>query len=193
MARVYFTSDTHFGHSNIVTFCKRPFVDKFRTIETRDGGFAYRPDLDLMHREMTARWNSVVGPRDIVYHLGDFALTKRPDVPAFVKRLNGYKILIRGNHDRNAKIMLEAGFDRVLEVLRTNIDGVELFMQHKPEVKEKWNGASIHLCGHVHEKWRRKGNTINVGVDVWDFVPRTLQELMAAPSEGDFLTPEEMS
>ena len=55
--KVFFTSDTHFGHAGIITFCHRPFQD-----------------VAQMNETMIANWNRVVGPEDIVFHLGDFCL-----------------------------------------------------------------------------------------------------------------------
>ena len=97
MEKIFFTSDTHFGHANIIKYCARPFAS-----------------VQEMNRELIARWNAVVGPRDTVYHLGDFAFGKASEAPTFLRKLNGAKkILIRGNHDRNARQMLEVGFDEV--------------------------------------------------------------------------------
>lgn len=187
------TSDTHFYHANVITYCDRPFKDPLRYAPNRDGVMVPKPDVEMMNRVMIERWNSVVGPRDHVYHLGDFAMGPRNLLAPTLKKLNGYKFLVRGNHDRSASAMHEAGFDEVYESIRTEIGGVDLYMHHQPEVKARWQGAEIMLCGHVHEKWRRKGNMINVGVDQWDFTPRTLQELLAAEEQGDWPTPEEMT
>ena len=56
-SRVFFTSDTHFNHTNIIRFCNRPFKD-----------------VTHMNETIIANWNSVVGPDDIIFHLGDFCL-----------------------------------------------------------------------------------------------------------------------
>lgn len=154
----FFTSDTHFSHENIIRYCARPFAS-----------------VEEMNREMTARWNAVVGPRDTVYHLGDFSLGK--DSPTkFLRKLNGgKKILVRGNHDKNAARMLAYGFDEVHE--KTEWNG--WLLQHHPIATNK-----RLLCGHIHEKWTRIGDVVNVGVDVWDFTPRTIEELVVAPQSA---------
>ncbi len=155
MAKIFFTGDTHFNHGNIIKYCARPFAS-----------------VEEMNRAMIERWNAVVGPEDTVYHLGDFALGKASDWQAILRGLNGArKILICGNHDRNHRQMLEGGFDEAHEKLEWN----GWMLQHHPiDTNRKL------LCGHIHEKWKRIAWVVNVGVDVWDFTPRTIDELAEA-------------
>lgn len=80
----WFTSDTHFGHARIVELSDRPFQD-----------------VQHMNEMLIKNWNDVVAPEDFVYHLGDVALGPIEDSLALIKRLNGTKIHITGNHDRN--------------------------------------------------------------------------------------------
>ncbi len=183
----FFTSDNHWGHKNIITYCARPFL-------TADG----QPDLHWMNRTMTERWNAVVGPRDTVYHLGDFSMHKHVGaIRDCRKKLNGRIILVRGNHDRSNQQMLQAGFEEAHDRLELELDGYKLFLSHIPTTisdmharVRKYDRALTNpapayydywLCGHVHEKWRRKGKVINVGTDQWDFKPVTLEELLNAP------------
>lgn len=86
MTRTFLISDTHFGHANVCKF-------------TRDDGSKLRPwdDVDQMDEDLIQNWNSVVSPKDKVYHLGDVAIPRRG--LKCLERLNGRKILIRGNHD----------------------------------------------------------------------------------------------
>jgi len=155
MAKVFFTSDTHFNHANIIKYCGRPFAS-----------------VEEMNREMIARWNAAVAPEDTVYHLGDFAMGKPSQWQDILRQLHGAKkILIIGSHDRSPQSMLEAGFDETHHQVEWN----GWLLQHKPT---RTNNKL--LCGHVHEKWLRLGWTINVGVDVWDFTPRTVEELVTA-------------
>jgi calcineurin-like phosphoesterase family protein len=184
---VLFTSDTHYSHRNIIKYCGRPFL-------TDDG----QPDLHAMHRTMSERWNETVGPRDTVYHLGDFAMAKNVGgIAGYRKKLQGKVILIRGNHDRSAQQMLLAGFDEVHDRLELELDGYKLYLSHIP-LKDDDSGRKYRpefrqkpppyydywLCGHVHEKWRRRGKVINVGVDQWGFTPRSLEEILAAPEDS---------
>jgi len=84
--QVFLTSDTHFSHAGVCQFL-------------RDDGSPLRPwdDVEQMNEDLIDRWNSVVGENDKVYHLGDVAIPRRG--LACLERLNGRKILIRGNHD----------------------------------------------------------------------------------------------
>lgn len=80
---IYFISDTHFYHSNIIKYSNRPFKD-----------------VNEMNETIINSWNSVVKNDDTVYHLGDFCLSSDDEIKSIFNMLNGNKILIRGNHDR---------------------------------------------------------------------------------------------
>ena len=81
-AKVYFTSDTHFNHANIIGFCNRPFKN-----------------VEEMNETLITNWNRVVGVDDIVFHLGDFCLGGSAEWTNVLNRLNGKIYLIVGNHD----------------------------------------------------------------------------------------------
>lgn len=103
MKQIWFTSDHHFGHENIIGHCHRPF--------TGPGG---KPDLEAMHRVLSERWNERVAPDDTVYYLGDFAMGPRELWPEYAENLHGRKILVRGNHDKGSEAsLLEVGFAEV--------------------------------------------------------------------------------
>lgn len=161
----YWTSDTHFDHANIIKYCARPFSN-----------------VEEMNEILIDRWNFRVNSEDTVYHLGDFQLGKKERISEILSRLKGHKILIKGNHDRSMLAMHKLGFDAVFESLVSIIDGHQIFMSHNPDMQPSYRfiGKYIRLCGHVHEKWKRKDDTINVGVDQWNFTPRTLAELLRA-------------
>ncbi len=183
--KTWFTSDPHFGHKNIIDYCKRPFTSS-------DG----QPDVHHMNRTMTERWNEVVGPRDVVYHLGDFCMDKNVAViRKYREKLNGQIVLVRGNHDRGPQGMVQAGFSEVHDRLEIDLDGYHLYLAHipvlvhDPRSPRKYNQEltkpppkyfDYFLCGHVHERWRRKGKVINVGVDQWNFYPVSLETLLTA-------------
>jgi calcineurin-like phosphoesterase family protein len=138
----WITSDLHFGHANILRFCP----------ETR-GRFT---DVDDMREKMIAEWNQDVKPEDEVFVLGDFAFLPAKDAVAILRRLNGSKILVEGNHDR--KLLNDPSFRRefkeVHQYLRYNHDGTVVIMCHYPFHFE-WDQAhrgSVHFYGHVHGK-----------------------------------------
>ncbi len=171
--KIFFTSDLHFGHENIIKYCNRPFAS-----------------VPEMNEGLIANWNAVVAPEDVVYLLGDFSMGAKDNV-FLRKRLNGKVILVKGNHDKKDSLLKEAGFDEIHRRLEIEVDGYKLFLAHIPlhlDPGERWYPPELKvsppdhfdffLCGHVHEKWKRQGNTINVGVDVSDFKPLTLAQLL---------------
>lgn len=194
---IYFTSDQHYDHANIIKYCKRPFSG-----------------VDEMREEMIRRHNQVVRSQDIVWHLGDFSM--HPNTVAKVlPRLNGSHYLVMGNHDRChpvhykknmekkarfEKIYLDAGFKKIMLhtfIYLTHEIGAD--MNHMPyapppdvegydqrflDFRPKDNFYYL-LHGHVHEKWRKNGKMINVGVDVWDFTPVSLPSIVALIRKGD--------
>jgi len=86
MAGLYLIADTHFGHKGMCTFTDNDGV-KLRPFET----------VEEMDEVLVANWNNVVKPHDKVYHLGDVVINRRALVT--LVRLNGTKVLIKGNHD----------------------------------------------------------------------------------------------
>jgi len=145
-----------------------------------------------MNEALVANWNKVVGPEDTVYYLGDFSFGNRDKTIWILNRLNGKKILIRGNHDRSIAACLEMGFAEVYNSLVLKFDGYILFLRHIPpqsldiskrtykkEFQDKEPAYyDFFLCGHVHERFRNQGKVINVGVDAWNYTPKTLKELL---------------
>lgn len=133
MAKVWFTSDSHFNHAAIIDLCKRPFND-----------------VDEMNRKLISNWNNVVSKRDTVYHLGDFAFGDKEFITKIVSQLNGRIKLVRGNHDnRSNQWYRDCGF---AEVYDTPIIYKGFFvLSHKPQTFViDSDGAAINLFGHLH-------------------------------------------
>ena len=139
---LWFTSDSHFNHSAILKFCSRPF----NTTEEHD--------LKLIEN-----WNSVVGPEDTVFHLGDFCFGGRPKWKEIREQLNGHIILIWGNHDdRNRTMGIDTLFDYTSYQMRISIDGRIVYLNHFPFLTfahgnpDLYNRDSLYyqLFGHVH-------------------------------------------
>lgn len=100
---VWFYSDPHFGHNNIIDFCNRPFVDEFSE-EDLGGGVVKRrlrrSRVEVMDAALISNWNDVVHPTDTVYVLGDWAMGRAEDGVSKARRLHGEKFLVPGNHDK---------------------------------------------------------------------------------------------
>ena len=157
----WFVSDLHFGHSNVIKYCDRPYCCKHAMNE------------DLIHK-----WNEKVKPNARIFVLGDFAFGNKGFKKRIIERLNGYKILVKGNHDPGRNTMVEIGFDEAYLTIsgtwNINDDMKTIFASHIP-MKEACSAVDHGLCGHVHEKWTKSGNIVNVGVDVWDYEPQKLK------------------
>lgn len=151
---IWVTSDTHFGHDNIIRYCGRPFLD------ARE-----------MDEALVARWNAVVAPSDEVYHLGDVAMRREGlDV---VRRLHGHKRLIGGNHDIfSTADYLRAGFEEVrgLRVL------ANVLLSHIPIHPDAMGRYVGNIHGHLHEKAAPAGPYFNVSVEHTDYQPIPLAE-----------------
>jgi len=169
---IYFTADTHFGHGNIIKLCNRPF----------ESGKEH--DWELIER-----WNSLVRPEDTVYHLGDFGFGSPNFLSSIRERLNGKIHMVWGNHDKRQKRKkISHLFDTVQDYLEITVQEpaepkpkkVFIVMFHYPILS--WNRkhyGSIQLHGHYHNAalpFLLK-NTVNVGVDNWNFFPVSYEQI----------------
>lgn len=163
----FYTSDLHLGHFNIIRLCNRPF----QTIEE-------------MNEILIKNWNSKVGKDDEVYILGDmFYKCDIQMVKDTLNQLNGKKYLIKGNHDVFLKqLNWRDYFERVESYMEIDDGKRMVCLFHYPI--EEWNGyyrKSYMLYGHVHENMcnvKEHERKFNVGVDVNDFMPMTLDEMI---------------
>lgn len=158
---IYFTADTHFGHSRIIPACKRPF----RSVEEMD-------------REIIARWNSVVQPEDTVYHLGDFCFKGSKLAAQMLQYLQGEIVLLRGNHDTENTVKLER-WRETYDLHEVRVDGVQFVLCHYPllEWPSVFRGAA-HLHGHTHARIAPTSLRADVGVDAWNYFPVTAAQIM---------------
>lgn len=155
---IYFTSDTHFGHTNIIKYCNRPFAS-----------------VHEMNVALIQNWNSVVGKYDVVYHLGDFAFRPKSDAESFLSRLNGEIHLIKGNHDRK----IPDGFANVSLYEEINYRGIYIVLCHYAmRVWNKSHRGSIMLYGHSHGSLPGTPQSLDVGVDCWNYKPVGLDEIL---------------
>jgi len=172
---IYFTADQHFGHRNILKYESRPFAN-----------------VSEMDEAMISRWNEMVNKNDMVYILGDLMFSKKEsDVVAIVQRLKGKKILIKGNHDYFAsKAWTNKYFEKVTDYLEINCNGMKFCLMHYPMAT--WNKkhyGSIHLHGHIHSNklpFEIGGRILNVGVDLFDYRPVSIDEVMELTASMPF-------
>lgn len=170
MRRIWFTSDTHLGHANIITYCGRPFA----SVEEQD-------------ETLLANINALVQPDDTLYHLGDFAW-RGQDLPAIRARINCRNIsVLVGNHDDRK--LLGRVFDKVADLSYLKVAETGRFLLcHYP--LESWHPSYDQLHGHVHsarptgqaprvQNGRTRTIRLDVGVDAWDYKPVSLDQLLA--------------
>jgi calcineurin-like phosphoesterase family protein len=145
MPSVFLTSDTHFGHVNICKF-------------TNYDGSKTRPwdSVEEMDEDMVQRWNDTVGPNDKVYHLGDVVINRKS--LQILDRLNGDKVLIKGNHD----IFKLTDYTKYFRDVRAYHVMNGCILSHIPVHKDSIArfGANIH--GHLHANRVRKPRGVNV-------------------------------
>jgi len=159
---VYFTSDHHFGHSGARSFYRRPFAS-----------------VAEMDRAMIERWNSIVKPDDTVWHLGDFAVRQSPErVASLLSGLHGQKHLIAGNNDDTA-VTGCPGWISVQPYAEVTVNETRLILCHYPfRTWRDMGRGSINLHGHSHGRLKPQPHQFDVGVDVWDFRPVQLMDLV---------------
>lgn len=132
MTETFFIGDTHFSHANILKFEDTAPYRKFATIEEHD-------------EELIKRWNSVVTPKDKVYHLGDFAWTEKAiEIGAM---LHGDKVLILGNHDHFQTKKYLRYFRKVCGAVGI---GHDFIMTHIPVHESQFHRWKCNVHGHLH-------------------------------------------
>lgn len=165
MGNIWFTSDPHYFHKRICEFANRPFAS-----------------TEEMDEALVENYNKRVSPQDLVYFLGDISFGGSHETSLILKRLNGHKKLILGNHDDRKNLACMGVFqsiDDYLEVKKLAKSPVALF--HFPV--ETWNAkhyGAVHLHGHTHNMSNNIGlRRFDVGVDSWDFHPVNWDEIVA--------------
>jgi calcineurin-like phosphoesterase family protein len=163
----FYSSDLHIDHKRIIELCKRPFSS-----------------LQEMQTVLVNNWNSKVSESDDVYILGDFSFGASV-FAEYAQKLNGIKHFIRGNHDDEAyKKATNMNLSKCFyhgDIHKVKDSGYSLVLCHYPMYE--WEGyykGAIHLHGHCHGNIGRnfKDKAYDVGVDLWDFTPVTLEEIL---------------
>lgn len=165
----WITADPHFGHEKIREFSNRPFEN-----------------IEHMDSVMEENLKACVGANDTLIVVGDLTWNRKNDND--VRALPGkHKILVRGNHEKPA-ITESKGWTRACDYLEVKFGMADdtrkaAVICHYPMVS--WNGArtSFHLHGHTHgcvpPKPTEFGGRMDVGVDVWNFKPVRLRDVIS--------------
>lgn len=169
---IWFTSDQHYGHSNIIRFCNRPFED-----------------VDHMTEVLVQKHNSLVLPGEDVYHLGD--LSFQLDAEKYVNRLNGKHHLILGNHDHNTfhKRKRPGVYTSISDTKQLKWNGYTFFLSHySHRVWPKSHFGAFHLYGHSHGTLPGFGKSMDVGVDTNDMYPYSGDQVVKRLENEDHIS-----
>lgn len=177
MSKIFFTSDTHYHHTNILQYCNRPFEN-----------------IQEMNEQLIENWNSVVGQDDLVYHLGDVAMggkKKAGETASILNRLNGTIRLIKGNHETYVldDSACRSRFAWVRDYYELHYQGKMIVLQHFPLFT--WNMAgktdkqdrpmAFMLHGHCHssiDKINATTTRMDVGVDSNNYTPINIDDIV---------------
>lgn len=179
MSKIFYIADWHFGHSNILAYDNRPFTS-----------------VEDMNNALVSKWNGAVSKDDLVYVLGDMFWCKADVAVRVLNNLNGHKILIKGNHDRNNPEFLDK-FDLVTDYLEIADNHQRIVLSHYPIPCFNGHfGGAYHFYGHVHnsfeyemmehdrmlmeELYLKQCNMVNVGAMMpWiNYTPRTFFDIV---------------
>jgi len=172
--RVFFISDTHFNHTNIINLCRRPFSS-----------------VDEMNDTLIKNWNSVVKPDDTIFHLGDFALGDATIWNSLLDKLQGHVYLICGNHDHKTldSSNISKRFEAVSDQMMIDVNGQKILLNHYPFLTYSTSRQTVwQLFGHVHSNPYMTGDDssrlqhlwptqYDVGVDNNNYFPISFHEI----------------
>ena len=174
---VYVISDTHFNHFNIINLCHRPY---------KSG--------EEMNDKMINSWNAIVRPQDVIIHLGDLIFTKgaSEEIKKIIKRLNGRKILVAGNHDRKSySFYMSAGIEFICESFRWFYNDKQIMFIHSPHDIDPsiLKKVDYIIHGHSHQNSPfiskvKKTTFINVSVEQIQYKPILLITLFNRVKQG---------
>lgn len=161
--KVFFASDMHFDHFNIIRYCNRPFRN-----------------INEMNRSLVNNWNNIIGRRDTVYYLGDMAHGRGSrSIDYWLDNLNGKIRFIRGNHDKDVITKADVIHDHTL----IKYNGYEFLLMHDPCRPANYNGWIIHGDKHNNDTEKypfiHYGNkTINVCMEMINYKPIILDKII---------------
>ena len=168
---IWFTSDTHFGHANIIKYCDRPYTS-----------------LSEMDESLIENWNKVVRPNDSIYHLGDFTRGGQEEAMAYFSRLNGRIFVVPGGHDKQwmskGEYISKSGHPveilSPLETIKMSILGrshLIVLCHYSMRVWDRSHYGSWHLYGHSHCGLPTHMKSMDVGIDCWNYFLVSLEKV----------------
>lgn len=196
----FFTADPHFGHANIIRYSNRPWLDPATDLmvnpEDPKGPLIWVSDqvarkrCDEMDAAIISNWNSVVGPEDTVYLIGDFCFGKYTGTfRHYFDLLTGKIIFIKGNHDKLAWANRQCFFAYHDSYLETKVQGQTMTICHYAmRVWNKSHHGAWNLYGHSHGSLPDDPNAlaIDVGMDCHDFKPISFEQVAAIMAKKKF-------
>jgi calcineurin-like phosphoesterase family protein len=167
MPSVFLVSDTHFGHTGVCRFTRNDGVTKLRPWD----------DAEEMDEEMVRRWNDRVRPNDKVYHLGDVVINRK--ALSIMSRLNGDKVLIRGNHD----IFKDTDYRQYFRELRAYHVMNGMILSHIPIHSDSLGRFGVNIHGHLHANRVMLNDNIDpryhcVCVEQTDYTPILFEDVI---------------
>jgi calcineurin-like phosphoesterase family protein len=173
--KIWFTADTHFGHKNIIKYCNRPFTS-----------------VAQMDATILGNINRFVKPDDELWHLGDWCMGGEKEVAKYrrlIKCKNVY--IITGNHDKPfRKEKVREQFSGVwTNFVERKFAGRRITLCHYAmRVWNKSHHGAWHLHGHSHGSIpdNPSAHSIDVGIDLWDYSPISLEEIEAVMSQKNY-------
>lgn len=179
---IWFTSDTHFGHKNIIKYTHRPFSS-----------------VEEMNEALIENWNNRVQDNDEVYHLGDVALCSPNKLRKILARLKGKIYLIKGNHDLSAEACQDR-FEWIKDYYELEVDdsngykGKQLLVlfHYAMRVWQASHYGSYHLYGHSHGELPDIPDSLSfdVGVDCHNYAPINYDEVKHIMSKKNWESPQ---
>lgn len=177
---IYFTSDLHFGHQNVILFDNRPYSC-----------------LDEMNDELIKNWNNTVSDEDTIYVLGDmFNKCNLKMMEIILQQLKGNIILVKGNHDNDKDLTkLKKYFKKIVNYFELDYKDKKFILSHYPIpfYNKMYNNNTYMLYGHVHNtieenyvqkiaqfinEQDRPCKMINVGCMHWGFKPVSIESII---------------
>lgn len=175
--QTFITSDLHFGHANIMKFCPQSRA-------------RFNNDVDYMNQQMVLEWNNTIAAEDTVYILGDVAFLPADKAVKILRRLNGQKILVEGNHDRKLlnDPVFRGCFKEIHSYLCITYEKTRVVMFHYPIAEwDQMHRGSVHFHGHLHggvsgmEKFRCR----DMGMDATGAIAITMKRAIADAMHGE--------